>query len=97
LTDNSAAEPWQIVIGGWSNTRSCIRKGVYSEVTSANTPAILSGTGFKEFWISWTTTRVEVGQVCVSLRNGDDPEFALHLACFCSSRGAAMLQCWFVF
>ena len=53
---------WEIVLGGWNNTRSCIRLAMQKdEIISAN-HCPLSNERFKSFWISWIDQSVQVGQ-----------------------------------
>ncbi|KAI8498912.1 hypothetical protein Bbelb_233650 [Branchiostoma belcheri] len=55
---------YEIVIGGWDNTRSAIRRskqGANRAVSS--TPGVLSSTESRGFWISWTVTgSISVGR-----------------------------------
>lgn len=67
LSDETTAEPWQIIIGGWNNGRSVIRKSIYNEVAAADTPNMLSTSEFRSFWISWAGSTIEFGKVCVVL------------------------------
>ncbi|XP_046377746.2 uncharacterized protein LOC124149944 [Haliotis rufescens] len=52
---------YEVVIGGWNNTRSAIRAGVQhnSRVEARHTP--LSADQFRDFWISWGNGVISVG------------------------------------
>lgn len=70
---------YEIVIGGWDNTKSVIRKAKWAEpVVEVDTPGILDGTTFKVFWVSWTGGVIEVGTGTRVGQGGimsyDDPE-----------------------
>jgi hypothetical protein len=57
------AVAYEIVIGGWSNTRSAIRDIAMQEPkVQVDTPGMLSASEFRTFWIRWAGGHVEVGQ-----------------------------------
>ena len=51
---------YEVVIGGWYNTRSVIRTENI-EKAIADTPEIISCTEMRHFWIRWTNGHIEVG------------------------------------
>ncbi len=52
------------VIGGWGNTQSVVRLCMQcANQDTASTPAILSGTEYREFLISFANDLIEVGIV----------------------------------
>ncbi|XP_077981785.1 C3 and PZP-like alpha-2-macroglobulin domain-containing protein 8 [Glandiceps talaboti] len=54
---------YEIVIGGWRNTKSVIRRAKHSELrVEASTPGILSPNEFREFWISYNNGVIRVGK-----------------------------------
>jgi hypothetical protein len=68
LSDDEGSEPIEIVIGGWMETdfKSTIRIGVGSAGAAGHlvdTPGILSVDEDRPFWIRWSATLIEVGQV----------------------------------
>lgn len=53
----------EVFIGGWSNSKSVIRKNrTKPEVAEADTPAILDAGEFRGFWIRWTDNVILVGR-----------------------------------
>ncbi|XP_061188194.1 uncharacterized protein LOC133196302 [Saccostrea echinata] len=52
-----------IVLGGWANTKSCLRDGFVIGGTcySTSIASHLSGAQFTNFWIKWQSSRIEVG------------------------------------
>jgi hypothetical protein len=57
--------PFEIVIGGWSNSQSVIRdrpKG--PNLVTAYTAGILSATQYRYFWVAWGDGKIRVGRVC---------------------------------
>ncbi|KAI8490945.1 hypothetical protein Bbelb_313640 [Branchiostoma belcheri] len=74
---NSDVEMYEIVIGGWGNTLSAIRrpKGGHN-LASASTPAINSPTEYRTFWINWApdgTISVGKGGVAEPFMSWTDP------------------------
>ncbi|XP_062606168.1 uncharacterized protein LOC134267978 [Saccostrea cucullata] len=61
--NTTASSGYWIVLGGWSNTKSCLRDGfVYgSTCYSTSIGSHLSGAQFTKFWINWQSSRIEVG------------------------------------
>jgi hypothetical protein len=53
----------QILIGGWKNTKSVIRRtGCEPDKAVVDTPYILSDAEYRGFWIRWKGGLVEVGK-----------------------------------
>lgn len=52
---------YQIVIGGWSNTKSVIRFAIAGSACVYYNGSSLSQSFFDEFWVSWTGGFVRVG------------------------------------
>lgn len=55
---------YQIIIGGWGNTKSVIRREVAPGVDgdiSVSTPDILSCDEARKFWVGWTSSQLSVG------------------------------------
>jgi hypothetical protein len=68
LSDDIGTEPIEIVIGEWRETgmKSSIRIGLNSAGAAGHlvdTPGILSVDEDRPFWIRWSATLIEVGQV----------------------------------
>ena len=55
LQSNISRNVIEIVLGGWTNTLSCIRLGVQGEVWigDAYTPHLLHCGEYRQFWIHW--------------------------------------------
>ncbi|XP_047984467.1 uncharacterized protein LOC125224994 isoform X1 [Leguminivora glycinivorella] len=55
---------YEIIIGGWSNKKSVIRKHVCNilQKDEAQTPQILNNKEFREFWLQWDNGNVLVGR-----------------------------------
>ena len=62
-SDNSVTSgtAYDIVIGGWKNTRSTLRLGIGGSECVHTNHNPLSQTFFDEFWVSWTGSYVRVG------------------------------------
>ena len=60
----SNVEMNEVVIGGWNNTQSVIRKGPQNDGDRAElqTPDILSCTEYRFFWIYWDDHVISVGK-----------------------------------
>nr|XP_022328015.1 uncharacterized protein LOC111127222 isoform X1 [Crassostrea virginica] len=52
---------YEVVIGGWSNARSCIRAQNVS-CDEIDTPGILDSNNFVQLWIGWENSIVQLGQ-----------------------------------
>ena len=54
---------YEIVIGGWENTKSVIRSsGNGPAIKETTTPGILNEEELRPFWISWKRQVIEVGE-----------------------------------
>lgn len=54
---------YEIFIGGWSNTKSVIRKNrTKPDVVEVDTPDILNAGEFRGFWIRWYDDVITVGR-----------------------------------
>ncbi|XP_054011257.1 uncharacterized protein LOC128893949 isoform X4 [Hylaeus anthracinus] len=63
-TGPEEADPmYEVFIGGWSNSKSVIRKNrAKPEAAETETPGILSGDEFRGFWIRWGDGAISVGK-----------------------------------
>jgi len=55
---------YQVIIGGWNNTKSAIRDAItYGTETKVevSTPAILDCMEKRDFWVGWTDMTIQVG------------------------------------
>jgi hypothetical protein len=55
--------PLEVVLGGWRNTRSCLRTEIQGNCRARRNGAVLDCRQFKTFWIDWSTRQVKVGRV----------------------------------
>ncbi|XP_077978663.1 uncharacterized protein LOC144434081 [Glandiceps talaboti] len=65
LSDGPEDKPalYEIVIGGWGNTQSVIRRSKQGNTkVEASTPSILSPTEFRGFWITYNNGVIKVGK-----------------------------------
>ena len=74
LSQCPECDGYEIVIGGWNNTKSAIRDGKQKEnKVFIETPNILSATEFRQFWIHITEGD---GDVMISVgKNGEKDPF----------------------
>jgi hypothetical protein len=77
------AHGYEIVLGGYDNTKSDIRRGSHGEILKqVDTPGILNCNEFLPFWVRWGDRTVLVGsgrlddQVILQLEDSDQPEIA---------------------
>ena len=65
LQSNISRNVIEIVLGGWTNTLSCIRLGVQGEVWigDAYTPHLLHCGEYRQFWIHWRSVQQSVRRV----------------------------------
>ncbi|KAK2164300.1 hypothetical protein LSH36_66g05034 [Paralvinella palmiformis] len=60
--NNPGFETYEIVIGGWNNEKSVIRKcSQCRPMTSLDGP-LLNDSEFKQFWVSWDEAKLRVGE-----------------------------------
>lgn len=52
---------WEVVLGGWANTRSVIRSKQRGTEVAVFNAKILDGTRQKKFWVSWSGDSLRVG------------------------------------
>lgn len=88
------AEPiLEVFLGGWSNTKSVIRKNKQKpEKAEADTPDILNPTEFRGFWVRWSDNVVTVGregEAAAILSYEDDSNVAVTHVGVCTGWGAA--------
>lgn len=83
----------EIFLGGWSNSKSVIRKNrTKPEVTEANTPAILDAGEFRGFWIRWTDNIILVGhegEAASFLTYENTEAYPINYVGFCTGWGAS--------
>ena len=52
---------YELVLGGWNNSRSAVRYGGRGPVVArVDTPALLDPNNFRSFWISWDSDVIQV-------------------------------------
>ncbi len=60
---NTRSNTYEIVIGGWGNAKSAIRRGRQDrELAFPNTPGIVDCANPRPFWISWQGGRIRLGK-----------------------------------
>lgn len=61
---------YEIVIGGWTNTKSVIRQiGKQPDLIAVSTPSIVNPREMRSFWVRWQNNVIQVG------RGGEDIAF----------------------
>ena len=60
-TQNLSDPLYEIVLGGWSNNKSCIRLKPQGHCLSPRYGAVLDNETYSLFWISWANGRISVG------------------------------------
>lgn len=61
---------YEIVIGGWTNTKSVIRQiGKQPDLIAVSTPSIVNPREMRSFWVCWQNNVIQVG------RGGEDIAF----------------------
>ena len=63
-TDFHRGNYYQIIIGGWSNTRCALRKAPTKSVlvTDSVSDVYLSDKEYRSFWISWADNIISIGR-----------------------------------
>ena len=70
VTGNPATLTYEIVIGGWGNSRSVIREVMQGPiVANVSTPSILDCNTMRPFWVSWGKGTIQVGRGNISDSN----------------------------
>jgi hypothetical protein len=59
--DDDTKPLYEIVLGGWGNSKSCLRIAKQSTCKSTYYGSVLSQTAYKPFWVSWINSRITVG------------------------------------
>uniref|UniRef100_A0A1B0G458 Farnesoic acid O-methyl transferase domain-containing protein n=1 Tax=Glossina morsitans morsitans TaxID=37546 RepID=A0A1B0G458_GLOMM len=94
LTSNPVEEDpmYEVFIGGWSNSKSVIRKNRQKpDVAEADTPGILDGGEFRGFWIRWYDNVITVGREgeAAAFLSYDAPDlFPINFVGVCTGWGA---------
>ena len=67
IPGEAAVQSYEVVIGGWQNSKSAIRKFPLESPPSfqMDTPDILDCGEFRQFWVSWLDGDVRVGRGAV--------------------------------
>lgn len=83
---------FEIFLGGWSNTKSVIRKNrTKPDVVEVNTPGILSPGEFRGFWVRWYDNVITVGKEgeAAAFMSWEEPGMApVHYVGICTGWGA---------
>ncbi|XP_052675027.1 uncharacterized protein LOC128156779 [Crassostrea angulata] len=61
-TDNTAGPLYEIVIGGWGNTQSCIRLGKQQECKRTYFGPVVNSYTYTHFWVSWANGVISLGR-----------------------------------
>lgn len=83
---------YEIFIGGWSNSKSVIRKNrTKPDVVEVDTPEILSAGEFRGFWIRWYDNVITIGREgeAAAFMSYEDPDlFQVAYVGVCTGWGA---------
>lgn len=63
VLEYSDKEPLEIILGGWRNSQSCIRRKANGTCWTEYTGRILDCEDFRKFVISWKFKEIRVGQI----------------------------------
>ena len=66
-------DSYQVIIGGWDNSKSAIRDEIQDGTTTkveVSTPAILDCLEKRDFWVGWTNMTIQVGTGAVPFQYG---------------------------
>ena len=96
IPGDTTQKTYEIVLGGWSNTKSVIRIGRLGAVMmSRDTPGLLVCDKENPFWIAWKDNLFEVGQGFVygqqkflSWKDGRSETFLVNSMSFATGWGA---------
>lgn len=61
-TDNTAGLLYEIVIGGWGNTKSCIRLAKQQECKNTYLGPVVNSYTYTHFWVSWANGVISLGR-----------------------------------
>ena len=67
--DDPSFETYEIVIGGWNNQKSVIRKCSQCRPMTSLDGAQLNGSEFRQFWVSWAEARLRLGRGSLPYKN----------------------------
>lgn len=60
---SEATPMYEVFIGGWGNSKSCIRKNrTKPDVAEASTPGYLNPDEYRGFWIRWENGNIQAGR-----------------------------------
>lgn len=63
ISGNTENDPlYEIVIGGWKNTKSVLRTGKQANTAATDEGDFLICSEYKEFWISWDNITINIGR-----------------------------------
>lgn len=84
---------YEIFLGGWSNSKSVIRKNrTKPDVVEVDTPGILNAGEFRGFWIRWYDNVITIGREgeAAAFMSYDDPAlFPINFIGLCTGWGAS--------
>lgn len=61
-TDNTAGPLYEIVIGGWGNTGSCIRLEMQQQCKATYDGPVVNSNTYTHFWVSWANGVISLGR-----------------------------------
>lgn len=60
--DNTEDPLYEIVIGGWRNTKSCIRLGKQQQCKATYSGPVVNNDTYTQFWVSWVNGVISLGR-----------------------------------
>lgn len=60
--DNTTYPLYEIVIGGWGNTKSCIRLGKQQQCKATYYGPVVNSDTYTQFWVSWINGVISLGR-----------------------------------